>query len=68
MKGIYSSSVNESTVDESPFAYKDKDEIIRYIEEVADIKYILKPVYVLKDSSPVYNYTFDFIENNNMEI
>ncbi|BAI81751.1 conserved hypothetical protein (plasmid) [Deferribacter desulfuricans SSM1] len=54
MVGIASSSVNETTLDESPMAYKDKDNIITYLNNIADIVYILKPIYVLKDSIPTY--------------
>ena len=32
MEGIYSTCVNESTLDEAPFAYKDYQEIMRCIE------------------------------------
>lgn len=48
MSGIYSTSINNSTIDESPFAYKDKDEIIKLIQETVEITDILKPIYNFK--------------------
>ena len=37
MQGIYSTSVVEDTLDESPMAYKDSDEIIERIQETVKI-------------------------------
>lgn len=48
MEGIYSSTVNKSTIDESPFAYKSMDEIINNIADTAEIEKIIKPVYNFK--------------------
>lgn len=48
MKGIYSSTVTKSTIDESPFAYKPMEEIIQNITETAEIVKIIKPVYNFK--------------------
>lgn len=48
MEGIYSSTVNKSTLDESPFAYKPMEEIIGNISETAEILKIIKPVYNFK--------------------
>ena len=48
MKGIYSSTVNRSTLDEAPFAYKPMDEIIANIGETAEIVKIIKPLYNFK--------------------
>lgn len=45
MKGIHSISINESTLDESPFAYKDANEIIDSITETIDIIKHIKPIY-----------------------
>lgn len=45
MKGIHSISINESTLDESPFAYKDANEIIDSITETVDIIKHIKPIY-----------------------
>lgn len=48
MKGIYSTSVVESTIDESPMAYKPLDEIMRNIEATVDIDTVIKPIYNFK--------------------
>ena len=48
MEGIYSSTVNKSTIDESPFAYKPMDEIIDNISDTAEIVKTIKPVYNFK--------------------
>ena len=50
MKGIYSTSVNEHTLDEAPMAYKSLDDIIDVIGESVDIIDIMKPVYNFKAS------------------
>lgn len=48
MSGIFSTSVNESTIDESPMAYKSMDDIVNNISPTADIDRIIKPVYNFK--------------------
>lgn len=48
MEGIYTTSVNEFTLDEAPMAYKSLEDIIDVIEESVDIIDILKPVYNFK--------------------
>ena len=48
MKGIYSTTVSRSTIDESPMAYKNMDEIVRCIEPTVDIVDIIKPSYNFK--------------------
>ena len=48
MSGIYTTSVNESTIDEAPMAYKSMDDIISVIDETVDVIEILKPVYNFK--------------------
>ncbi|MFW5847512.1 MAG: RtcB family protein [bacterium] len=48
MKDIYSTSVNESTLDEAPYAYKPIDEILETIQDTVTVKAILKPVYNFK--------------------
>lgn len=50
MKGIYTTSVNESTLDEAPMAYKSLDDIIEVVGESVDITEVLKPVYNFKAS------------------
>ena len=48
MEGIYSTSVNKETLDESPFVYKDIKSIIKNISPTAKILKIIKPVYNYK--------------------
>ncbi len=48
MDGIYTTSVNEFTLDESPMAYKSLDDIIDVIDETVDIIEVMKPVYNFK--------------------
>ena len=50
MEGIYTTSVNEATIDESPMAYKSLNDIIDVISESVDIVEILKPIYNFKAS------------------
>ena len=50
MTGIYTTSVCESTIDESPMAYKSMNEIINNIKDTVDILDVLKPVYNFKAS------------------
>ena len=50
MKGIYTTSVNRSTLDESPMAYKSMDEILENIEDTVEVECIIKPVYNFKAS------------------
>lgn len=51
MEGIYSTTINRSTIDEAPMAYKPKDEIIRNIEPTCDVLYFMKPVINIKAGS-----------------
>lgn len=48
MQGIYSTSVNQSTLDECPMAYKDMQSIIDNIEPTVEILEIIKPIYNFK--------------------
>lgn len=48
MDGIYTTSVNESTLDEAPMVYKSLGDIIDVIHESVDIVDIIKPVYNFK--------------------
>lgn len=49
MDGIFSTSVGESTLDESPMAYKPTEEIIRLIAPTVDIVTMVKPLLNIKD-------------------
>lgn len=48
MEGIYTTCVNNSTLDESPMAYKNKDEIIKNIQPTAEVIYNIRPIYNFK--------------------
>ena len=48
MNGIFSTSISEQTLDESPMAYKNKELIIGAIEPTATIIEEIKPIYNLK--------------------
>jgi len=48
MNGIYSTCINESTLDEAPFVYKDYQEIINCIGPTVDIVDRFKPIYNFK--------------------
>lgn len=50
MEGIYSTCVNNSTIDESPMAYKDIDSIVSNISDTVEIQKIIKPIYNFKNS------------------
>ena len=49
MEGIYSPSINSSTLDESPFAYRNIDLIKEAISDTVEITNILKPAYNFKN-------------------
>lgn len=48
MEGIFTTSVNESTLDEAPMAYKPMEEIINNIQDTVKILKVIKPVYNFK--------------------
>lgn len=48
MAGIYTTSVNLSTLDECPMAYKSMDDIVGNIAPTADIIKVIKPIYNFK--------------------
>lgn len=50
MSGIYSTSVCESTIDESPMVYKSLDYILENIKETVKVDQIIKPIYSFKAS------------------
>jgi tRNA-splicing ligase RtcB (3'-phosphate/5'-hydroxy nucleic acid ligase) len=50
MKGIWTTSVSEETLDEAPMAYKPINEILEKIDETVEIKGFIKPVYNFKAS------------------
>ena len=50
--GIYSTTVDESTLDECPMAYKGMKDIVDNIAPTAEIIKILKPIYNFKATKP----------------
>lgn len=48
MKSVYTSSVCQSTVDESPMAYKGIDDILENIADSVEVLDIVKPIYNFK--------------------
>ena len=48
MAGIYTTSISEGTLDESPQAYKSLDDIIDVIGDTVEIIEVMKPVYNFK--------------------
>ena len=48
MAGVYTTSVNEATLDEAPMAYKSLEDIIDVIRESVDVIEVLKPIYNFK--------------------
>ena len=50
MSGVYTTSVNEATLDEAPMAYKRLEDIIDVIKESVDVIDVMKPIYNFKAS------------------
>lgn len=50
MKGIFTTTANQSTLDEAPMAYKPMEQIIELIKPTCKILQIIKPVYNFKAS------------------
>ena len=48
MRGVYTTSVREGTLDESPMAYKSLDDILDVIADSVEIIEVMKPVYNFK--------------------
>ena len=48
MEGIYTTSVNARTLDESPMVYKGLDDILQHIGPTVDVADIFKPLYNFK--------------------
>ena len=48
MAGVYTTSVNEATLDEAPMAYKSLADIVGVVSESVDIIEVLKPIYNFK--------------------
>ena len=48
MEGVYTTSVNEGTLDEAPMAYKSLADIIDVVADSVDVIEVLKPIYNFK--------------------
>lgn len=48
MKGVYTTSVNEATLDEAPMAYKSLADIIDVIQDSVKVIDVMKPIYNFK--------------------
>ncbi len=48
MKGVFSTSVKKTTLDEAPMAYKNEEHLLEYLHETCDIIDRLKPLYNYK--------------------
>ena len=56
MEGIYSTTVNEFTIDEAPMVYKPMSEIIENIKDTVEIVNIIKPVFNFKASESLFKH------------
>jgi hypothetical protein len=56
MKGIFSTSINKSTIDESPFCYKKPEVIEKAIEPTAIIINRIKPILNIKASESMLSW------------
>ena len=50
MSGVFSTSICEATLDESPIAYKPTEEIMKLIKPTVDIISMIKPKLNIKDN------------------
>ena len=50
MAGVYTTSVNEHTIDEAPMAYKSLRDIVDVIRDSVDVIEVLRPIYNFKAS------------------
>ena len=55
MRGVFSTSVNESTIDESPMAYRSIDDILDVVEPTVEIIDMATPVYNFKASKGAFD-------------
>jgi RNA-splicing ligase RtcB len=51
MKDVYTTSISEDTIDESPMVYKPMQEIIECIGDTIEIEKVIKPIYNFKASN-----------------
>ena len=48
MEGIYSTTINQTTINEAPFAYKPIEDIVNNIGDTVDVLCQVKPIYNFK--------------------
>ena len=48
MAGVYTTTVNEATLDEAPMAYKSLEDIIDVVKETVAVIELMKPIYNFK--------------------
>lgn len=48
MEGIYTTTATQGTIDESPMAYKNAEEIISKIKDTVEVINVIKPIYNFK--------------------
>ena len=48
MEGVWSSTVNQSTLDEAPMAYKSMEDIVSHIGETVTVDKVIRPIYNFK--------------------
>jgi RNA-splicing ligase RtcB len=48
MKDVWTTSINEETLDEAPMAYKSIDDIIKHIDPTVEILDVIRPIYNYK--------------------
>jgi RNA-splicing ligase RtcB len=56
MEGIYTTSVNKNTLDESPMAYKNANEIVEAVQDTVEVIEVIKPIYNFKASETEEDY------------
>lgn len=49
--GVYSTTVNSSTLDECPMAYKTMESIVSNIQDTAEVENIIRPIYNFKSGT-----------------
>lgn len=63
MKGIYSTSVCEQTIDEAPMVYKDTKQIMQDILPTVEILKVIKPLYNFKAKTSESGRLYEMTEN-----
>jgi RNA-splicing ligase RtcB/predicted DNA-binding transcriptional regulator YafY len=51
MEGIFTTSVNEATLDEAPMAYKPMEEILNNIQDTVEVLKVIRPIYNFKSGT-----------------